>query len=344
MPDHVARGPGGRPAVPAALLPALADHYGLQDLQDVRDLGGSTSHNLLMRSDAGALVVRIHRAWLTTDRLAAMQDARRVLTQVGIPCAVPLRTRSGASWMTVGAYLVEVEPHVPSTGKMDTWNRLEAGLPILGRIHRCMRDLDVGWAARHAPASNSITPGNLVPGVRAGIARLRAWGPTAVEHQLTTLAETLALHVRVLEQRTSPLPLQLVHGDYWDNNVLFQHETVVLVADLDFMGARARIDDLALTLYYTQSTFADDRSSDTRLRQLRRLVDAYERGLDAPLAAEERRAIPLAMARTALGFVAMIADTESDTVGRQLAAELVPDLAWTQALIEDLPRWQQAMA
>jgi len=344
MSDHMARGPGGRPTLPAALLPALADHYGLQDMEEVRDLGGSTSLNLLVRCDAGASVVRVHRASLTTDRLAAMQEARRFITQAGIPCAVPLRTRTDASWITVGAYLVEVEPHVPSTDKMDTWDRLEAGLPLLGRIHRCMHHLDIGRAGRHAPASNSIPPGKLVQGVRAGIARLRSWGPTAAEQELATMAETLALQVRVLEQLNATFPLQLVHGDYWDNNVLFQNDTVVLVADLDFMGARARIDDLALTLYYTQSTFADDRTSDIRLRQLRGLVDAYERGLDAPLAAEERRAIPLAMARTVLGFVAMIAHTESDTVGRQLAAEMAPDLDWTQALLEDVPRWQEAMA
>jgi Ser/Thr protein kinase RdoA (MazF antagonist) len=41
------------------------------------------------------------------------------------------------------------------------------------------------------------------------------------------------------------LPRQLVHGDFWDNNVLFRHGRPVLVCDFDFMGERARIDDLA---------------------------------------------------------------------------------------------------
>jgi len=113
------------------------------------------------------------------------------------------------------------------------------------------------------------------------------------------------------------------------------------------MGERARIDDLALTLYYTNSTFADDQLSDTRLGQLRALVDAYDSGLDDPLNEPERRAIPLAIARTALGFIAMIAEAdaeaEPETLGRKLAAEMMPDIAWAGALVDDLDRWQDAM-
>jgi Ser/Thr protein kinase RdoA (MazF antagonist) len=54
------------------------------------------------------------------------------------------------------------------------------------------------------------------------------------------------------------LPRQLAHGDFWDNNVLFRSGRVVSVTDFDFMGVRPRIDDLALTLYHTNSTFSDD--------------------------------------------------------------------------------------
>lgn len=46
------------------------------------------------------------------------------------------------------------------------------------------------------------------------------------------------------------LPRQLVHGDFWDNNVRFRDLDIVAVLDLDFMEERPRIDDLALTLYY----------------------------------------------------------------------------------------------
>lgn len=126
--------------------------------------------------------------------------------------------------------------------------------------------------------------------------------------------------------------------------MLSRNEEIVLVADLDFMGERARIDDLALTLYHANSTFAEDQGSDGRLAKLHSLVDAYDHGLDDPLSECERRSIPLAMARTALGFIAMIAETDSEATGRKHAAEMAPDIAWTAALVDDLARWQDAMA
>jgi hypothetical protein len=80
----------------------------------------------------------------------------------------------------------------------------------------------------------------------------------------------------------------LVHGGFWDNNVGFRHGRVVLVGDLDFMGERARIDDLALTLHFAMATLGrhdtDDAGAAAWVARLRRLVDAYDRGLDVPCA------------------------------------------------------------
>jgi Ser/Thr protein kinase RdoA (MazF antagonist) len=37
---------------------------------------------------------------------------------------------------------------------------------------------------------------------------------------------------------------QLVHGDFWDDNVLFAGDEVVLVTDFDFLGLRPPVGDL----------------------------------------------------------------------------------------------------
>lgn len=67
------------------------------------------------------------------------------------------------------------------------------------------------------------------------------------ELRLAAVAEELAELVAETEAGLVPrLPRQLVHGDFWDNNVLFRRGRPVLLADFDFMGERARIDDLAL--------------------------------------------------------------------------------------------------
>jgi hypothetical protein len=105
---------------------------------------------------------------------------------------------------------------------------------------------------------------------------------------------------------------------------------------------RPRIDDLALTLYYTNSTFAEDQVSDARARQLRQLVDAYDRGLGEHLTATERMALPLALARVPLCFIGMVATTDSELEGRRLAAEIASDLAWALTIARAPSRWQAA--
>jgi Ser/Thr protein kinase RdoA (MazF antagonist) len=73
------------------------------------------------------------------------------------------------------------------------------------------------------------------------------------------VAEELAELVTQAETRlVSRLPRQLVHGDFWDNNVLFRGGRVVLLADFDFLGERARIDDLALTLHCARCDLDSD--------------------------------------------------------------------------------------
>ena len=342
-----ARGPAGRAAPSPALLDALGERYGIR-AGATRDLGGSSNLNLGVTDAASGrrYVARVYRPAVSVARLAAIGRVRRVLAQGGVPCAAPLPTRDGESWLALADRLVEVEPYVAHDAKMDTWARLAAGLPLLGRIHTLLRPLALGAAGHTAPASNNIAPEDALPGALRGVARLRAWGPTPAEARLAAEAEELA---RLLEQAgrdmdLAALPRQLVHGDYWDNNVLFRAGRVALVADFDFMGERARSDDLALTLYYTNSTFAAGRAAPARLAQLRALVDAYDSGLDAPLTRAERAALPPALARAPLAFIAMLPAVDSEAGARRLAAEMAPDIAWALALARDLPRGQAAFA
>jgi Ser/Thr protein kinase RdoA (MazF antagonist) len=78
-------------------------------------------------------------------------------------------------------------------------------------------------------------------------------------------------------------PGQLVHGDFWDGNVYVRAEKLVAVADLDFMGNRPRVDDLALTLYFTdeemQLAHDADRPAEERIATLRPIVRAYAAAL-----------------------------------------------------------------
>jgi homoserine kinase type II len=345
--EQVARGPASRAEASPRLFTALRDRYGLPGAASATDLGGSSNLNLLLVDGPRRFVVRVYRPWVTAERLEAIQSARRRLASGGVPCAQPVRTRGGQSWIVVDDRLVEVEPYVEHDAEMDSWERLGTGLPLLGRIHALLRPLEVGPGGRSAPAANHIESRDLPSGVLRGTRRMREWdvSPTSpAELGLAAAAEELAGLVAAAERHVDDLRRQLVHGDFWDNNVLFRAGRVVHVADLDFMGERPRIDDLALTLYYTNSTFSDDPASEHRARRLRALVDAYDSGLDEPLTRAERAALPLALARTPLCFIAMIPAVDSERGARRLAAEMAGDIAWALAIVRDLDRWQAAFA
>ncbi|MDP9237406.1 MAG: phosphotransferase [Chloroflexota bacterium] len=300
--------------------------------------------NLLVEHRPDRFVVRVYRPWVTPSRLADLQLVRRALARGGVPCTEPIETHAGESWVVVEDRLVEVEPYVEHDGNMDSWQRLKVALPLLGRAHTLMQALEVTEDGRVAPAANHVEAADAVAWTSRGTDRIRSWDASPSELRLAEASEELARLLNDAEGGRPPLARQLVHGDFWDNNVLFRSDRVVLVGDFDFMGERPRVDDLALVLYCTNSTFWKDPLSDDRIHQLRDLVDAYDHGLTDHLTGVERAAIPLALARTPLCFVGMVASVDSTAGAKRLAAEISWDVAWGLAIVRNLDRWQRAFA
>jgi homoserine kinase type II len=248
--------------------------------------------------------------------------------------------------MVIDGRLVEVEIFVERDANMDSWERLERGLPWLGRVHSLLRGVEVAPDGRTPLFANHVEPSEALDWTLRGAERVRAWGPSPDELRLVEAAEELARRLADAERDlVSSLPRQLVHGDFWDNNVFFRNGRVVLVTDFDFMGERARIDDLALTLYYTNSTFSEDPVSDDRIRRLRRLVDAYDEGLDDPLTRDERAALPLALARQPLWWAGRwLALLDDEERARRGLAEMSRDVEWALQVMRESGRWQAAFA
>jgi Ser/Thr protein kinase RdoA (MazF antagonist) len=334
-----------RPIAPPDLLEHLRKTYSIGGVELTMDLGGSRNLNLMVTSGAGMLVVRVYRNGMTLDRLAAIQSVRRALNAKGVPASTVVRTRSGESWSQHGGRLIEVEEFVEHNARLDSWGRLDVGLPILGRAHGILRTLSVSPAGRKPPIANYL-----------GTAEIQVWTPRAMERTvhwslpaeyLRRLHETEALAVRLYraeDANRGRLPVQLIHGNFWGTSVLFRNRKVVLVTDLDFMAEQPRIEDLALTLYYANSTLAEDPSSDACLRHLRTLVDAYDAQLDVHLTPDERKALPLTIARAPLAAVRDIAQSGSADEAKQLISRMSPDVAWATAIAEDLPRWQEGFS
>ncbi len=241
--------------------------------------------------------------------------------------------------------LVEVEEYVERDADMDTWERVEAGLPVLARMHEALEPLKVSSESRVPRFVNHIQPEEALEATALGAARMRSWIEADNLKRLAESAEELARLVDEGEQElTLTLPRQLVHGDFWDNNVFFRDADMVLANDFDHMGERPRIDDLALTLY-SHLEFPMEEGPERRMRRLCALVDAYDSGLASHLTSKERAALPLAIARQPLWSIGgWIATLDDDATARSHADGMHAAVEFGLSLMRDLPRWQRALA
>jgi Ser/Thr protein kinase RdoA (MazF antagonist) len=337
-----------RVASPAWAEPAAGTtgRWGLGPPAEQVDLGGSSSLNLLVDDGGHRHVVRVHRPHVTPARPDAIQQARAALLAGGVPCAPPVPTLRGAPWIEVEGRLVEVEAYVDHDAVMDSWERVEAGMALLAQTHNLLRHVEVGAEGRRPWFANHLEPADVASSVRRGVERIRGWGPTAAERRLAAAAEELAEQVTQAEGGLdAALPRQLVHGDFWDNNVLFRGGRPVLLADFDFMGNRARIDDLALTLHAARCDLGGQAGRVEELARLRRLAAGYDGGLDLPLSAAERAALPLAMARQPLSSIGgWVARLDDEAAARRHAARVGPELVAARRIMTDLDRWADAFA
>jgi Ser/Thr protein kinase RdoA (MazF antagonist) len=335
---------GTRAVVSGELWEVLAARWGIAR-QRGRDLGGSLNLNLLVHRGDERLVVRVHRPSISSARLEDIQAVRDRLDAAGVACSALVPARDGARWARTGGRLVEVERFIPHNAAMNTRPRLARGLPILGRIHTLLAGAKVSPAGRSVEFANHIEPGQVLSGTRAGTARIRSWHPAPWEQLMASEAERLAELVAAGEaDLTGLLPRQLVHGDFWDDNVFFRGQAPVFVADFSFMAERTRIDDLALTLYYADTDFGLTATSG-RIAALRPLVQAYASGLDDPLTEQERHTLAWAIARQPLwgigGWVALLDDQNT---ARAHARATYPAIRRALQLVADICTWQAGLS
>ena len=339
---------GGRRGLRADPTPelrrVLAQAYDL-DLGAAEDLRSGLNLNLAVPRGSERYVVRVYRPYVTEARLTAIQHVRRALDRAGVPCALPVPTLDGASWVRVEGRVAEVERFVDHDGRMNTAERLVRGLPMLGRIHSVLRDLDIPAAGRQARFVNHIEAGDVLAGTARGTARIRGWRPTPAERRLADRSDALADRVAEREAAfVGTLPRQVVHGDFWDNNVFFAGDRLVLVADFDFIGERTRIDDLALTLYFADCAFGRTDTVD-RIAALVPLVEAYDETLEPRLSEVERAALPWAVARQPLwGIGHWVAALDDEDHARAHAHATATDVERALSAVEDADRWADAFA
>jgi Ser/Thr protein kinase RdoA (MazF antagonist) len=335
-----------RPKVPAELFSLLNEQYSLQPKGRAWDLGGSQNLNLKFFHDARAYVARTYRPWISEARISDIQLARAALEAGGVPMPKLLETKDGHRWTRADNQFVEVEEFVEYDAIMDSWLRIEKSLPWLGRIHTILKPVEANPEGLITAVSNNIDAEEALQMTLSAVEHVRnKRNVTEDELKIASNAVDLAQRITELEKDFTPqLAKQLVHGDSWDNNVFFKNGNVAAIVDLDFMGLRPRIDDLALTLFYTNSTYRkQSQMSDTRIRKLANLVRAYETGLNENLTDLERQALPLALARGVLAFIAMAPLIEDEGELRDHIVFRKPDIEWSLDIAKNPARWQKLL-
>lgn len=333
-----------RPMKSPELINTVVRAYALTLHGDPIDLGGSSNLNVLFPMADLGYVARIYRAWVTPERLEGIQSVRATLRVAGLPFPPTRPAADGRLFLPFADWLVEVEPFV-SGQDMRTWAELLDGMRMLGRIHTVLSGITAPPGTRRAPTANHIDAANALQTTVRACAAIRAWASSASEERIARVSEELVSALLCAgDERSLELPRQLVHGDFWDNNVKFQNGSLVAVLDLDFMEEGARIDDLALILYYANSgsTFASFRSPVERMQALRELVDAYDSGLECHLSAKERAALPLALARTPLKYARHLLLRTSAAEQRAVALAEAPELEWAISIARYPDPWRAA--
>jgi homoserine kinase type II len=300
-------------------------------------LGGSTGLNLRAAADRVAVVVRVHRPHVTCARVEALQLARAAAALGGVPVARTIFGRDGERSVLADGCVIEVEEFVDSDGKMDSLPRIRQAIAMLGRLHDALVTAELPEAADELRFANYLSAGEVATTTPNGVSRIRALDPALGE--MADLAEALADDLATAEQSLTLLPSQWCHGDLWDNNVLFRNDEIVLVADFGFMNRRPRLDDLALTLYFTLRELETAREGEV-VRVLAGLADVYDSGTRRPLSPAERQALPLVLARQPLWSIAVWAAQldDPDAVAAHLDGH---ELALTRArnILDDIDHW-----
>ncbi len=333
-----------RPMKSPELIDTIVRAYELTLNGNPIDLDGSSNLNLQFPGPDGGHVARIYRAWVAPLRLEGIQSVRATLRAAGLPFTQTLLTVDGRPWIHFADWLVEVEPFVDGQD-MRTWAELLDGMRMLGRIHTVLSGITAPPGARRAPAANHIDASDAFETTMRACSAIRSWASSADEEHIAKISEELANALLCAgDGRSLELPRQLIHGDFWDNNVKFRDGSLVAVLDLDFMEEGARIDDLALVLYYANSgsTLADLRSPVERMQALRELVEAYDSGLERHLSDEERSALPLALARTPLKYARHLLLRGSAEDQRAVAKAEAPDLEWALNIAKLPGPWRAA--
>jgi Ser/Thr protein kinase RdoA (MazF antagonist) len=303
---------GSRAEEDAALVALVYRLFQLGQLKQTRDLGGAYNLNLLLTTSTGRYVMRTYRPWVLDERLVFLQHVRSIIQRSGLPVPQLLSTTTGETFVRYADRLVEVESFVASDAVVNTWERCTLVCSLLGKLHSALASPEVTTLPIIPPAhSNSGTPAILLKWTQQSVGQIRAQSSTSPARDVQRALDLCAITGELLsslqtwwEHTGQAVPQQLTHGDYKGDNMLLRQGQVVALLDLDFLGMRERIFDLAYLLYWMLLCFEDlQHPAQLPWSRAATMLIHYDAAAYPPLTDEERCALPLEIARVPLYWV-----------------------------------------
>ena len=232
----------------------LADYWDIGTVQLVETPKTGTINTIrILTTDQGRFVLRVYRHHI----LERIEAEHRIVTWVadkGIPAVVPLKTRDGENFVEYEGQFVTMLPFV--LGKQISRDQLrvrdvEVMGRFLGEVHRVLAAYPV---ADIPSVGIRIEPEETL----AGIDRLEGIVRAIKEPQLTdeyALARLVSRRKWLKGRGTedvrafSHLPFQVVHGDFQETNVFFEHGEISALIDWDKIYAAPDVWEIARVLH-----------------------------------------------------------------------------------------------
>ena len=241
-------------------LAELVEDYGLVKLLGSHGIAtGSVNTNYLLETARGWYLLRI-------DEVKSELDVKRELELLlflrkhGFPCPQPLSDRKGrfhrevkGKWLSVYRWADGhvLRPERLTLGQLENVGRLLADLHSIGKNYKKCIDNRFGYE-RIADLYGQI--------------RLRL--PSYFRRIVRTLDDEVEYLQHYLEQK---LPKGIIHGDLFDDNLVFKGEKIVAMLDFEAACRGKFIFDLATAV----NALCFDRSG-YQLRRFEALVAGYE--------------------------------------------------------------------
>jgi len=234
---------------------SLLQNYSVGNLISFSATGGGTANlNLVIRTESGKFFLRRRNPkYCSPEQISFDHRLMEHLSARGIPGPLPLKTKSGATFVRSGGEIFELHRFIE--GEQHDRNSADqiriAGV-MLARFHIATRDFDTR-GEKKLPRLDS--PDLIREGIREASENLPADEKELVRY---LLFETSLIEGALPDALYWNLPSFVIHGDYHPANILFRGGEIVGIFDLDWASSQPRCRDIADGLMF----FAARRESD----------------------------------------------------------------------------------